>query len=550
MKPKSAPKDGRPAQIRCAIYTRKSSEEGLEQDYNSLHAQRDACEAYIRSQVGEGWRASPTPYDDGGISGATIERPGLQSLLADVERGLIDVVVVYKIDRLTRSLTDFAKIVDRFDAKSVSFVSVTQSFDTTSSMGRLTLNMLLSFAQFEREITGERIRDKIAASKKKGMWMGGAPPLGYDPPTTAETHKLVVNEPEAVTVRMIFRRYLEVGSVHVLKRQLAAEGVRSKVSVAQRSGRMHGGAPLNRGALYHLLRNRTYLGEIVHGEVSYPGLHEAIVEPELFEAVARRLDENTRAQTSGAATPITATLRGRVFDANGAPMSPTVSYGRTKRAYRYYVSAELQQGASRRPDELRRVPAPQLESFVAETFRRLGVHGAEFSVVRRLEIHPQHVRLVIAAEAVLRGPRKAALQALQSKLLAGETLTLAADDAVELLAPQRLSFIGGRTWIVDASNKAIPTRGRTDQAVAKALKVAHATLGELGAGPASSIDRLREAKAVAHPHLRAIARLAFLAPDIQSAILDGRLAPQLNVGTLTAETFPLAWADQRALAGL
>src|SRR5262244_2569819 len=258
---------------RCAIYTRKSSEEGLEQEFNSLAAQREACEAYIRSQQHEGWVLSKTRYDDGGFSGGNLERPALQHLLGDVRAGGIDVVVVYKVDRLTRSLADFARLVEIFDGQNVSFVSVTQQFNTTSSMGRLTLNVLLSFAQFEREVTGERIRDKIAASKQKGMWMGGLPPLGYD----VRERTLVVNETEAQTVRHIYRRYAELGSVRLLKRELDADGIVSKRRQSP-DGRGWGGKPLARGALYLMLQNRIYRGEIVHKDRSYPGEHKAIVD--------------------------------------------------------------------------------------------------------------------------------------------------------------------------------------------------------------------------------------------------------------------------------
>ena len=267
------PRAKRPAAVRCAIYTRKSSEEGLEQAFNSLQAQREACAAYIASQQHEGWIALPTCYDDGGVSGATLERPALQRLLPDIEAGRIDVIVVYKVDRLTRSLADFAKMVEIFDRQNVSFVSVTQQFNTTTSMGRLTLNVLLSFAQFEREVAGERIRDKIAASKRKGMWMGGNPPLGYD----VKDRKLIVNARDAETVRDIFRLYRAIRSVRELRSRLQAEGVTSKRRV-RRDGRVTGGGPLNRGALYHLLQNRIYRGEIIHKEKAYPGAHAAIVD--------------------------------------------------------------------------------------------------------------------------------------------------------------------------------------------------------------------------------------------------------------------------------
>lgn len=275
---------GAPGRVRCAIYTRKSSEEGLEQGFNSLHAQREACEAYVRSQVGEGWQMLDAAYDDGGFSGGSMDRPGLAKLLADIEAGKVDVVVVYKVDRLTRSLTDFARIVEAFDRRGVSFVSVTPAFNTTTSMGRLTLNVLLSFAQFEREVTGERIRDKIAASKAKGMWMGGNLPLGYDAPVDRATRALVVNTAEAETVRLIFDRYLELRSVHALVRWLAEQGIRSKAWTSSR-GRQRGGEPFGRGALFHLLKNRTYVGEIPHRDRTYPGAHEPIVDAAVFAQV-------------------------------------------------------------------------------------------------------------------------------------------------------------------------------------------------------------------------------------------------------------------------
>src|SRR5205085_1745885 len=251
--------------VRCANYTRKSSEEGLDQEFNSLQAQREACEAFINSQRHEGWVCLPQAYDDGGFSGATMERPALQQLLADITAGRVDTVVVYKIDRLTRSLTDFAKIVEILDQRSASFVSVTQQFNTTTSMGRLTLNVLLSFAQFEREVIGERIRDKIAASKRKGMWMGGVPPLGH----RASDHKLIVVESEAETVRHIFRRYAKLGSVRLLQQELEAQGIRSKHWTST-TGRRWGGKPIVRGALYRMLQNRIYRGEIVHRDQHYP----------------------------------------------------------------------------------------------------------------------------------------------------------------------------------------------------------------------------------------------------------------------------------------
>ena len=283
---------------RCAIYTRKSSEEGLEQDFNSLQAQREACEAFIKSQAGEGWRLVKTAYDDGGLSGGTMERPALQRLLADINQGLIDVVVVYKVDRLTRSLADFAKMVEVFDAHGVSFVAVTQQFNTTTSMGRLTLNVLLSFAQFEREVTGERIRDKIAASKRKGMWMGGVVPLGYD----VCDRRIVIDEREAETVRNIFRRYLELGCVRLLKEDLDRRGVVSKRRTSK-NGIESGGHSFSRGALYALLSNPIYVGEIRHKNLRHPGQHQAIVDRAVWERTQQQLQEHrvrTKSHDAGA----------------------------------------------------------------------------------------------------------------------------------------------------------------------------------------------------------------------------------------------------------
>jgi site-specific DNA recombinase len=310
-------KDGRGHVVRCAVYTRKSSEEGLEQAFNSLDAQREACEAYIKSQRHEGWTLVATLYDDGGISGGTMERPALRRLLADITAKQIDTVVVYKVDRLTRSLSDFAKIVDVFDAQGVSFVRITQQFNTTISMGRLTLNMLLSFAQFEREVTGERIRDKIAASKMKGMWMGGNPPLGYD----VYDRQLVINSTEAEQVRHIYRSYAALGSVRVLAEELKRENVISKRRTSAK-GRTSGGTTLVRGALYLMLQNPIYRGQIVHKQACYPGQHAAIIDEALWAAVAERLAQNKHDRDNGAGTETLSLLAGLLYDATGEPMTP------------------------------------------------------------------------------------------------------------------------------------------------------------------------------------------------------------------------------------
>ena len=355
--------DGRQAKLRCALYTRKSSEEGLEQDFNSLDAQREACEAFVVSQKREGWVLLPELYDDGGYSGGTLERPAFQRLLADVSAGKVDVVVVYKVDRLTRSLSDFAKIVEVFDKSAVSFVSVTQQFNTTSSMGRLTLNILLSFAQFEREVTGERIRDKIAASKKKGMWMGGQPPLGYD----VRDRKLVVNAQESETVGHIFRRYLELKSVRLLKADLDAQGIVSKARRAA-DGSAYGGKPLARGALYLMLQNRVYRGETVHKDKSYPGEHDAIIDERLWNEVQVILRTNRIDRADGRSDNRPSMLAGILFDAQGDRMSPSHATKRGMR-YRYYVSRSLIDGTASTSTGGQRIPAAALEALITRSTR-------------------------------------------------------------------------------------------------------------------------------------------------------------------------------------
>jgi DNA invertase Pin-like site-specific DNA recombinase len=324
-----------PRPVRCAIYTRKSTDEGLEQEFNSLDAQREACEAYITSQRHAGWVAVPDMYDDGGLSGGSMERPALQRLLTNIKAGKVQIVVVYKVDRLTRSLADFAKIVDVLDAHKASFVSVTQQFNTTTSMGRLTLNMLLSFAQFEREIAGERIRDKIAASKAKGMWMGGTVPLGYD----AQERKLIVNPAEANTVRLIFQRYLELGSVTLLCAELDRRNIRSKRRVSS-TGRVAGGQKIYRGALYLILQNKLYRGEVMHKGKAYPGQHDAIVDLALWQNVQDRLAGNRNDRAIGVGAEEPSLLSGLIYDSDGNRMSPTHAVKKGKR-YRYYVSASL-----------------------------------------------------------------------------------------------------------------------------------------------------------------------------------------------------------------
>src|SRR4030088_1800421 len=348
---------------RCAIYTRKSSEEGLEQAFNSLDAQREACAAFVLSQKHEGWTGVPVLYDDGGDYGGTMERPALKRLMADIEAGQIDVVVVYKVDRLTRALSDFAKLVEVFDRRGVSFVSITQQFNTTTSMGRLTLNVLLSFAQFEREVIGERVRDKIAASKKKGMWMGGMPPLGYD----VKDRKLVVNKDEARTVVDIFRRYLALKSVRDLRDDLADAGIKSKRRV-QPDGTEYGGQKLARGALYLMLQNRIYRGEITHKGNSYPGEHPAIIEQQLWDEVQAVLAKNRVERATGVHVKHPSLLAGLMFDGTGERLTPTYAIKKGTR-YRYYVSASLMREARSNRSSGWRIPAGDLEGLVINRLR-------------------------------------------------------------------------------------------------------------------------------------------------------------------------------------
>ena len=340
--------------LRCAIYTRKSTEEGLDMEFNSLDAQREACEAYVASQKAEGWLLVPDRYDDGGFSGGTLERPALQRLIADIEARRVDVVVVYKIDRLSRSLMDFAKLVEVFDRNTVTFVSVTQSFNTTTSMGRLTLNILLSFAQFEREVIGERIRDKFAASRKKGIWMGGFVPLGYD----VNDRKLVINRTEAATVRTIFERFIKIGSATELVRALRAEGICGKQ-----------GKLVDKGYIYKLLNNRVYIGEAVHKGVAYPGEHQAIIDRTLWDRVHAVLSESPRKRAANTRAQTPALLKGLIFGPTGRAMTPAHTRKGGK-LYRYYVSTDvLMRDAESCP--VRRVSAAEIERAVIDQLRGL-----------------------------------------------------------------------------------------------------------------------------------------------------------------------------------
>jgi site-specific DNA recombinase len=540
-------------QIRCAIYTRKSTEEGLEQDFNSLDAQREACEAYIMSQKAEGWIALDRRYDDGGYSGGTLERPALRRLRQDIEDAAVDVVVVYKIDRLSRSLMDFSKLVEVFDRTAVTFVSVTQSFNTTTSMGRLTLNVLLSFAQFEREVTGERIRDKFAASKKKGIWMGGNPPLGYD----VCDRKLVVNAAEAETVRLIFRRYLDLGCVRLLCDDLATRGVVSKHRTFE-SGETRGGKIMGRSALYLILKNRTYLGETTHKGASYRGEHEAIVPREVFDAVQKRLGELAPRLSGRARQPQDAPYAGLLFDETGTAMLPTYSIKRGGIRYRYYASRPTLKG-ERSQAAISRIPAPPFEAFMESVLARLALAGVGQteqapSILHGVEIQPNSIVLRLHRAAALalwraaepdgvKGRDREVIEHRRGSLADGETLT-EDGELLFLSLPVRARFRGGRT---DFSAPSSPATARPDMALLKAIARAHRWRQMLLDGEATSIDALAQRANLDRGHVGRTLNLAFLSPAITRAIVRGEQPPGLHLTNLLNADIPLSWEAQNKM---
>ena len=543
--------------LRCAVYTRKSSEEGLAQEFNSLDAQREACEAYIASQRHEGWVLLRDRYDDGGFSGGTMERPALRQLMADIAAGRIDVVVVYKVDRLTRALGDFARIVELLDQHTVSFVSVTQAFNTTTSMGRLTLNVLLSFAQFEREVTGERIRDKIAASKRKGMWMGGQPALGYD----VQNRKLVVNEAEAETVRMIFRRYTEVGSVRELKAELDAAGIVSKARTAA-DGAPYGSQRFGRGALYAMLQNRIYRGEITHKGDVYPGEHQPIVDAPLFDQVEATLAEN-RTQRVARHGHDPSPLTGLLFDADGQRLTPSHALTKGIR-YRYYVSRHLVAGPKTDARGVR-LPAIGIEALVRSRIGRLLGDPDALSALADTD----QAAIIAAASRRATDWSSTGLADLGLALNSFVSRISVLADRIEIaIQPDWLAaWIQGtplgheehhRTTLISAPVRT-QQRGQEMRLVFRAEDEApagHAALVRLLARAHGirhrlfedrlTIDEVAQSEGLMPSYVTRLVRLSFLAPDIATSILSGRHDPDLTVTRLMADTrFPLDWSDQR-----
>jgi site-specific DNA recombinase len=551
-----------PREQRCAIYTRKSSEEGLEQDFNSLDAQREACEAYILSQKHEGWELLPERYDDGGISGGTMERPALKRLLEQIEAGYIDVVVVYKVDRLTRSLSDFARIVDIFDDKSVSFVSVTQAFNTTTSMGRLTLNVLLSFAQFEREVTGERIRDKIAASKKKGMWMGGHVPLGYD----ANERTLAINEEEAGTLRTIFRLYLEKKNVRAVQHELESLRLTTKRSTTG-SGKVNGGRPFSRGHIYKILSNPVYIGKIAHKGTRYPGQHPAIIDADIWDAVQTTLRSNSQGNRTRANAKDPSLLAGLLFDEQGNRFTATHAVKSGKR-YRYYVCQD-------REDRSLRIPAFEIEATVTRALSEFLLDMSRLTGKLMLEGYPPECLKTIFARA-----RLTASEIQTGTTAKKRTLFLDLSERITI-APSTMQIALKRTalgaQLLGATNRPdtkeagdgggdlkidCPVRftrrgvemglvlngtgnSAPDAALIKAVARGHVWFEELVTGHYTSVRELCRSEKVDESTVAKLLRLAFLSPTIVKQILEGNQPPETTRDKLIAwGSWPMRWEEQ------
>jgi DNA invertase Pin-like site-specific DNA recombinase len=547
--------------VRCAIYTRKSSDEGLNQAFNSLDAQREACGAYILSQASEGWSALPDVYDDGGLSGGTLERPALQRLLADVAAGRIDIIVVYKVDRLTRSLLDFAKLVEAFDKAGTSFVSITQSFNTTTSMGRLTLNMLLSFAQFEREVTAERIRDKIAASKAKGMWMGGTPPLGYEP----DGRSLKIIPDHAEVVRNIFVYYQELGNVRLVAERLVRERVRSPSRVTTTTSRAFGGVSFTRGQIYAILKNPIYVGDIPHKDKRYPGQHAAIINRADWDKVQAMLADHL--QGTRRSTPIASEslLAGLIVDEAGEPLVAAHAC-RGKVRYHYYVSRQLQHGIA---DDARggiRLPAREIESAVVERLVEAMSDPFALAIEAGLDIAADQLlqsnECSNVAIARIRARDRTCITdlikcvrvlvdrveiELHTAALA-ELLQLPVDEQAtetcSLTSNIRVTRTGRAVRLVQKSGARVGASAANPTLVNLLVK-AHRWWGELRLGQ-TNVAELARREGVIKAYVSRVVRLAFLAPDVVEAILAGRQLAAIDGRALKAtDAIPVSWAEQR-----
>ena len=553
--------------VRCAIYTRKSTEDGLEQEYNSLDAQYDACTAYALSQRHEGWTVTKDRYDDGGFSGGTLERPGLKRLLADIEAGKVDIILLYKIDRLTRSLSDFAKIVEILDRKGASFVSITQSFNTTTSMGRLTLNMLLSFAQFEREVTGERIRDKIYASKRKGIWMGGPIPLGFD----VIERKLVVNEVEAEQVRHIMQLYLKVGSVPELVDVLAKNGSHTKVQ-QRKDGGTRGGCHFKRGNLYHLLSNRIYRGMTVHKGEAFKGEHDAIVSEELWDQVQAKLAKQGQGGSSRKVSARTGVLASLIYDGEGRAMALTHTQ-KGNRRFHYYANRYETLGdttASRvNARDIEDIVVGQLSQTLAlgiqvqsvlldgtytadqlhnliSRCRQLGTEltGAKYirkqaiirNVVDRVELHADRVVIKIDNRSLLNaiGAEGAIQPSISDLIIEREAISLRRGKALRLIIP------------ATSAGEGVSLR---DDKLVMLLAESRAIMAQIATNPDKSVPTVAAEQGRCRVRMMKVAKLVCLDPYIVTAIVEGRQPLNLSPSKLLAADLPLAWPEQRRVLG-
>ena len=543
---------------RCAIYTRKSTEEGLEQEFNSLQAQREACAAYILSQRHEGWTPVRDSYDDGGFSGGNMDRPGLKRLMAEIEAGRVDVIVVYKVDRLTRALSDFARIVDVLDKRGASFVSVTQAFNTTTSMGRLTLNVLLSFAQFEREVTGERIRDKVAASKRKGMWMGGPVPLGY----RVFNRKLVIDDAEAKTVRHIMERYVALGTGRALIEELRADGYRTRLHT--HGGKPRGGIPFERGVLFAMLANQTYIGKVVHNGEVFEGEHEAIVSLELWDAVQQRIATNRVERKAATNVQHPSLLAGIIRDGHGRRMTPSHA-NKAGRRYRYYIThpAEVRDGGP----PAWRMPAHDVENAVVQRLRRL---LTDRTAMRDAVGDPERLRdaLDVASEMAQRLDTPYGRRSITNRIVEqvrveqnsieidvsrtlllrllgidapakGETITLRAFAARVRAGKETKLLINGNDPACDQ-----------DRGLVRLLAEARLAQTTLLAYPGKPISALALELGQCRSRFSQLIRLAWLAPEIVSTIVDGRQPRALTPRRLLAADLPADWAAQKMLLGI
>lgn len=497
------------SQVRCAVYTRKSTEEGLDQAFNSLDAQREACEAYIQSQRHEGWKVLPRQYDDGGASGGNLNRPSLERLLTDIDAGHVDMVVVYKIDRLTRSLTDFAKLVERFDAAGASFVSVTQQFNTSTSMGRLTLNVLLSFAQFEREVTAERIRDKIAASKKKGMWMGGFPPYGY----TKKEGGLVIDQSEADILQDLFHAYLEVKCVRRLVEYADRCGYKTR-RLEFKSGRVRGGRGFTRGGLYHLLSNPLYIGKIKHHDEIYDGRHQPLVAPELFDRVQSQLDQNRVVRKSRKNVISKSPLAGKLFGQDGEPLTPTHST-KNGRRYRYYVSKA--KGLDWR------LPAGELEAAVENALQSdVRIRQAIANSDRQNERN--------ALDLLGR------VQIFPGKLLISVGLESSATIEVKVPFSERRRGVEAKIIIPGQASS------KRDLVLIRRVHRALSWVDKIKAG--QTIKSIADEEQISTDYITHNLDLSLLSPEILTAILDGRQRPDVTTAAMIKRRWPADWNDQ------